>query len=82
MADPIPGELEEWAEIEPTRWARTDHPEDGVIMPDPAADLRGILRRAGQRSGPAAGAWKRCRRPAPSSTPSRRGSRRWKQSKG
>ena len=30
-ANPIPGTVEEWAEVEPTRGARTDHPEDGVI---------------------------------------------------
>ncbi len=26
----IPGDLEEWHEIEPQRWARRGHPEDGV----------------------------------------------------
>jgi hypothetical protein len=35
MADPIPGELEDWTEIEPNRWERTGHPEDGVITVTP-----------------------------------------------
>jgi hypothetical protein len=35
MPDPIPGELEEWTEVEPNAWARTDHPEDGIIYLTP-----------------------------------------------
>ncbi len=27
----IPGEVDEWHEIEPGRWARRGHPEDGVM---------------------------------------------------
>ena len=35
MSDPIPGELEEWTEVEPNAWARTDHPESGIIYLTP-----------------------------------------------
>jgi hypothetical protein len=35
MPDPIPGALAEWTEIEPTRWARTGHPESGIITITP-----------------------------------------------
>jgi hypothetical protein len=35
MPDPIDGTLAEWVEIEPTRWARTGHPESGVICVTP-----------------------------------------------
>jgi hypothetical protein len=35
MSEPIPGTVEEWTEIEPTRWARIDHPESGVITLTP-----------------------------------------------
>jgi hypothetical protein len=35
MPTPIPGTLDEWIEIEPTRWARTGHPESGIITVTP-----------------------------------------------
>jgi hypothetical protein len=35
MPNPIPGTLAEWTEIEPTRWTRTGHPEDGIICVTP-----------------------------------------------
>jgi len=33
--EPIPGAVEDWVEIEPTRWAVLDHPEYGVITLTP-----------------------------------------------
>jgi hypothetical protein len=35
MPEPIPGALAEWTEVEPTRWARTGHPESGIITVTP-----------------------------------------------
>ena len=35
MNEPIPGALEDWIEIEPTRWAVPDHPEYGVNCTTP-----------------------------------------------
>lgn len=35
MSEPIPGDLSEWTEIAPARWARKDHPESGIITVTP-----------------------------------------------